>query len=273
MQYLAKHFSVFGVDLTYTDSFEEFFAKYHGGSWDFVVTDLFKKDSPVKGRDDPKTGTDIARALSKALPVYVITQHFNLVEPGKQGIPAEVVIKSKSTDPAWMASEIVDDLRRKGVFVDRRRVFLAYGHSRGWGGLRGQIEDFLRRQHLDVISVSEGNLQGELLDGLLRKMQDCSAFVALCTPDDCVESSDGKRYQPRANVLLEAGMVLGLPRGLQRLVLLQGWKADPTYQAHLPSDLGGVMTIRMSGEFHEHSDKLLERLKELRVDTSVPADC
>jgi predicted nucleotide-binding protein len=45
-------------------------------------------------------------------------------------------------------------------------------------------------------------------------MQEAAAFVAICTPDDAVFEDGSSRkpsyFQPRQNVLLEIGMVLGL---------------------------------------------------------------
>jgi predicted nucleotide-binding protein len=52
-------------------------------------------------------------------------------------------------------------------------------------------------------------------------------------------------FQPRKNVLLEIGMVLGLPRGVNRLIALHGWGDTVEEQATLPSDLSGLLTLRV----------------------------
>lgn len=80
-------------------------------------------------------------------------------------------------------------------------------------------------------------------------MQEAAAFVAICTPDDGVfeDVSSGKPSysQPRQNVLLEIGMVLGLPRGVNRLIALHAWGNTVEEQARFPSDLSGLLTLRV----------------------------
>ena len=80
-------------------------------------------------------------------------------------------------------------------------------------------------------------------------MQEAAAIVAICTPDDAVfeDVSSGKPsyFQPRQNVLLEIGMVLGSPRGVNRLIVLQAWGNTVEEQARFPSDLSGLLTLRV----------------------------
>jgi len=264
MQDLRRHFGTFGIDLQIEADVGKFLEAYRSGGWQFVVTDLYLEISPAQGDLDPSHGVAVARNLSRDLAVYVVTGEYERMTREQLGFPPGVVIKSKSTHPAWMAGEIVDDLKRRGLFYDPRRVFLIYGHDRGWTGLREKVRLFLKDDELEVIEISGVNLHTEILAGLLEKMTDCAAFIALCTPDDRIDGTPA-RYQPRQNVLMEIGMVLGLSRGLQRLTILQGWRPDPQHQAQLPSDLAGVVTIRMEGEFEHYHKQLRDRLIGLGV--------
>jgi predicted nucleotide-binding protein len=52
-------------------------------------------------------------------------------------------------------------------------------------------------------------------------------------------------FQQRQNVLLEIGMVLGLPRGVNRPIALHAWGNTVEEQARFPSDLSGLLTLRV----------------------------
>ncbi len=264
MQDLRRRLGKFGIDLQIEADVGKFLEAYRSGGWQFIVTDLYLANWPAEGDLDSSHGVKVARDFSRDVPVYVVTGEYDRMTREQLKLPAGVVIKSKSTHPAWMAGEIVDDLKRRGLFYEPRRVFLIYGHDRGWPGLREKVRLFLKDDELEVIEISGVNLRTEILAGLLDKMTDCAAFIALCTPDDRIDGVPA-RYQPRQNVLMEIGMVLGLSRGLQRLTILQGLRPDPQHQAQLPSDLAGVVTIRMEGDFEHYCDQLRDRLIGLGV--------
>jgi predicted nucleotide-binding protein len=109
--------------------------------------------------------------------------------------------------------------------------------------------------------ISGESLQTEILNGLLQRMNECSAFISICTPDD---KADDGTYRPRQNVLLEMGMAMGLSRGLQRLVPLQRWGPEKQDQAVLPSDLGGIVALRFS-KVENQLDALRSKLEGLGV--------
>ena len=84
------------------------------------------------------------RAVEHNLPVFVVTQYYHRVDPGKNefGIPPQAIVKSKSTLPGWMAGEIRDELRRRGVYFHPKKVFLIYGHDRLSDEATEQVEKF-----------------------------------------------------------------------------------------------------------------------------------
>jgi hypothetical protein len=231
---------------------------------DFVITDL-------QGRDESKPlepGLTITRRLADRVQVIVVTNHSDRVDRNRLGIPQNVLIKSKDLLPNWMADEVVGDLRRLGIYFRSDRVFLIYGRDRQTPGLQGEVEHFLRDTlHLEVEIIRGGNLKQEIFEGLLMRMAECGAFVVLCTPDDEVRTSDGALVccQPRQNVLLEMGLAAGLGRGIERLVILQKWGPELNQQAQFPSDLGGVVPIRMLGNFEHYQEQLKAELRKRGV--------
>ena len=56
---------------------------------------------------------------------------------------------------------------------------------------------------------------------------------------------------------------MGMTNGLKRLTFLQKWGEDPDNQAILPTDFGGVVTLRFKDSVQETFDDLAQRLAEL----------
>jgi predicted nucleotide-binding protein len=128
--------------------------------------------------------------------------------------------------------------------------------------------NFLRALKLHPIEWSEGAKAtgkgspyvGEILDEIFARAQ---AVVVLLTPDEevrlrrdlCADDDEFEREtgsQPRANVLIEAGMALG--RSEDRTILVQ------VGCFRVPSDLGGRHIVRLDGS-PETRNELAQRLK------------
>lgn len=261
MVILKKYLVRFGIDIEIVETEEEFVDRFYQGGWDFVISDLVRKDSPAQGEVE-NLGDRLARAVSesqqgKNMTVFLVTEYYDRVSDKAMKLPANVIVKSKSTFPGWMAGEIYQELVRRGVYVNRKRVFLIYGHDHG---AHEDVEAFLSKHGIKVIRLGDGVVLGaEIAQGLVASMNECGAFVALCTPDDQVDKDGQAIFQPRLNVLLEIGLAMGLSRGLQRLLLVQRWGPEPEHQAVLPSDLAGVLTLR----FREISQALPELRRQL----------
>jgi predicted nucleotide-binding protein len=265
---LATHLSNHGIEVRVCKDEGEFIAllKNQKEEWTFVLTDLVKGDSPAAGEGDPQIGAAIARGVPEDIPVFLITRHFNRYDFNSLNIPARVVIRSKSTHAAWQAADIRDELARRGLFT-KRKAFLIYGRDRTVPKARTVLRKHLERHEVEVVTISPDTLFSEINRGLIDRMQECAAIIAICTPDDRVETEDGETfYQPRQNVLYEIGMAAGLARGLDRLTILQK-DGDTTHeQARLPSDLGGVISIRFTGAIKEVFGELDRRLATLGLD-------
>ena len=264
---LKEHLKSYKINLEITENENHFIERFNQEKWDFVVLDYLQKDSPTVGKFDA-VGARLANGImnwrkGKHLPIFMITKHFDRLHASEVGLPPSVILKSKSTRSGWMASEIYHTLKERGVYVDTKKVFLIYGHDRDTDGSKGRVEHFLRKRNIDVVMITGRNLQTEIIGGLLEEMNDCAAMVAICTPDD--ERADGT-FWPRPNVFLEIGIAMGLSRGLQRLTILQRWGPDLKNQAQMPSDMGGVLSIRFEGIVDNILADLESRLKDLEVD-------
>lgn len=265
---LKQHLEVYGIILEITSEPSEFLRRFRVESekWDFIVTDIFSPDPPATPMDSPRVGLRIAKLGTQAgLPVFVITKHVDKAE-ALGLLSGDVIVKSKSTYVEWTADEIHQELSRRGLIVDRRKVFLIYGRDGKAMGAREKLDAFLKRDlGLKVEGMSAVNLKTEIAQGLLSKMNGCAAFVALCTPDDPWD--DGTRH-PRQNVMLEIGIALGLSRGLDRLSILQriGPGQQPELNAQLPSDLHGIVTLRFYDKIEDIFPDLKQRLRELGVE-------
>ena len=265
---LRRFLEKYHIDLHITTQENEFEAEFADGEWDFIVTDLWRANYPSHGEDD-KLGVHLAREVAnnpkgKEMPIFMVTQKYNpLSQSMVEELPRNVILRSKSTSPGWMADSIYEELVRRGVYVNRKNVFLIHGHDRATDAATSTVQGFLIRNGANAIRMSGSALWSELAEGTLKTMNNCAAFVAICTPDDNLEKGT---FQPRQNVLLEIGMAMGLSRGLKRLTILQRYGNNPDEKAELPSDLGGLVPLRFAKEVRTALPDLYDRLLKLHVE-------
>src|SRR5262249_34936744 len=148
---LAAHLKSHGVHVTICQEEADFIRELRDSKnrWDFVITDLVKEPGPVAGEGDPHVGAQIAIRVQN-MPVFLITKHYNTYDLSNLGIPSHVIVRTKTTHPAWQAADICDELRRRGLFTDPKKVFLIYGHDRGTEGSTTALEQHLKRRQLQV---------------------------------------------------------------------------------------------------------------------------
>lgn len=146
-----------------------------------------------------------------------------------------------------------------------RNVMVVYGRDQA---LRDSMFNFLRALKLNPIEWSEGAKAtgkgspyvGEILDKIFGMAQ---AVVVLLTPDEeaqlrrdlCADEEEFMRekgFQPRGNVLIEAGMALGKFEG--RTILVQ------VGDLRLPSDFQGRHIVRLD-DSPEKRNELAQRLR------------
>jgi predicted nucleotide-binding protein len=157
-----------------------------------------------------------------------------------------------------------------------KSVMVVYGRDRN---LRDSMSIFLRALKLNPIEWSEAvratgkasPYVGEILEAAFEMAQ---AIVVMLTPDESVQlrrelcSDDAEfaretSFQPRANVLIEAGMALA--RAEDRTVLVQ------IGDARLASDIHGRHVVRLD-DSPEQRNELAQRLRTAgcEPDTSNP---
>lgn len=145
------------------------------------------------------------------------------------------------------------------------KVMVVYGRDQE---LRDDLFNFLRALKLNPIEWSEAvkatgkasPYVGEILEAAFKMAQ---AVVVLLSPDELVqlrpelcaneeEVAREQRFQPRPNVLLEAGMALATKEERTLLVRVGNVK--------IPSDIEGRHVIEMDGS-PEQRNELAQRLK------------
>lgn len=146
-----------------------------------------------------------------------------------------------------------------------KKVMVVYGRNQA---LRDSMFDFLRALKLDPIEWSEAiratgrasPYVGEILDAAFKMTQ---AVVVLLSPDESVqlrrelcaddnEFESERGFQPRANVLIEAGMALA--RAENRTLLVK------VGAVNIASDIHGRHVVTMDGSA-ERRNEFAQRLK------------
>lgn len=266
----------FGIEIEIFDSEIEFCDKFRKNKhqYDFIIVDLIREDAPATG-ENTSAGPKLLNKLMPDIvaskhginmPVFIVTSQINLVTSEDLDIPLNLTLKSKSTSVDWLAMDIHQELKTQGVYVNTRKVFLIYGHDQDAQGTTDDIRQYLIDSDIEVVQIKGSNFSAEIMTKIVTDMNDCAAIIGICTPDD--ELKNGC-YQPRANVLTEIGIALGLNRGLNRLVLLQRWGKDDRNKALLPSDFGGIMSIRFDNKIENYFDELSKVLIEKGVEINV----
>lgn len=268
MKLLSKDFArneQYPIELDVCESEEEFYKKLEKEHWDFVITDLLKEQE----EDEYKlVGFQIAERVrvikdNVRFPIFIVTNKAGIAVEDSRAFRPGQIIKSKKIEPFWMTYEIRDELKRQGLLVNSKKVFIVYGHDATSNGAKEDIIKFLEEQKFELEIIEPGTLKDNLQKGLIDKMIDCAAVVAISTPDDEVKPVKNTKehyYQPRGNVLIEIGMSMGFARGLDRLILLQKVGEADYEKTRLPSDLNGILTLTFTNDISETFDDLMKRI-------------
>src|SRR5579871_257029 len=269
LEHLVRYLGNYGIRLEVKADQNTFLERLldREENWEFIVLDLVDEDDP--GAEslplEQQAGYKLAlKCVQKNYLVFIVTKLYridNITHPNS------IVFKSKELPKPWLAEEIRQTLIERGLYVDRKKVFLIYGHDRRAEGTTGKVEAFLKQRGIDVEKITAGNTLDLLGRGLVQKMKDCAAFVAICTPDDEWENGI---CAPRGNVLLEIGIAMGLTHGIERLIILQKYGATSDQQATLPSDSYGDLTLRFDMRVENVFDDLEQKLRMLKVQMKAP---
>jgi predicted nucleotide-binding protein len=156
---------------------------------------------------------------------------------------------------------------------DPKKVFIIHGRE---PAILQQLKLFLRAVGLQAWTfddeIHEAPHSAPIAEIVSRGVSRTRAVIALLTPDEfaCLapdlrtatdSERDMRRWQPRPNVIYEAGMAMALNR--DGTILVTVGRVD------LPSDLDGVLHIRMSNHYE---DRKKLRKKLLTIGCAVDAD-
>ena len=241
--------------------------------FDFFITDWFDGKAKAKSKSGEPRGALLVselRNLDRRRPIFVISGLTGRIGSQWLSLARPVYLRSKEVSVPFQAFDMCETLRDLGLLVHRKQVFVIYGHDRTVDGARKRVERWLCERDLQPVLFNALRSQDGMLPDLMRTMNTCAAFIALCTPDDYCEMGRDRKdtwWQPRQNVLFEMGMVNGLSRGAHRLTILQKWvDGQPDECAVLPSDWGGYVTVRFADDISAAFESLEHRLREIGVD-------
>ncbi len=263
------------IDLEIEGKPDRFMDRFYQEQWDFVCTDLVNEASD-EGEED-RTGLEIAEKINQEnqkgkehIPIFIVTAHFEKIDPVLSGLGRDVIIKSKRLSQGWMAAEIKQELVERGIFVDPRKVFVISESGALTDGTTECLRQRLDDRGLVVEIISGANLNTSIHQGLLDRMVDCAAVIAVCTADDTL--AHGAR-ETSGNELFEIGNAMGHSRGIQRLTILQQqYGPGENELVSLPSDLGGIVTLRFrEPNLTDISAQLENRLRTLGVTATPPS--
>lgn len=258
---LKDKLSRFGMDLEICDERDDFHDRFLSRRWDFVILDLVEEAS------GELAGISLAHFVANqqrpepGFPIFILTDYLQTLVDKSIQLPLNASIRYKA-EPVSVAQYIKEDLVQKGIFVNRKKVFqINCSKKEIYKNYGEKVKRWLENKNIATEAIN-GDLMNEIIKGLLSKMNECAAIVAVCTPDD--QQADNT-YYPRLNVLLEIGIALGLSRGMSRLVILQKYGKNLEDQAQLPSDLGGFIPIRFESDISEAFPQMQNKLQEIGV--------
>ena len=241
-------------------------------AWDGAILDV--RDDTDPEYPLPKAGIRLARELRVKRPGLPITFLSSLdvgfIYEAMSDLPPGPILVRPKAYPTQMLMFDLNSFMESCPRYDR--VFLIYGHNRRSGNIKETIFNAIEAgggivgPGVQCITLDPDSVMQSITEELQRAIAQCGVAVAICTPDDKVGDT---WYQPRQNVLLEMGMMLGASDGFRRLIVLQRWGDSAETQARLPSDLGGALTIQF---FENHDDSIEKVLSALRKKGVIKRD-
>lgn len=267
MEALATNLKAYGVDLEIVDDVNEFIQRLTApdAKWDFIVTDLVddRDGSQNLGdaafSDNPPMGVQIAtRFSSNVRLVFILTARVDALNLSKFQLPTNVVVRTKQTPASWLALDVVEAIKEKGIHRNRNEVFVIFGH-----GIQNneRVINYIRGSNLIPIAVNDITaIPGQGIHQAIREgMSRCGTIIGICTPDFQIKRSREKTVNsPSRNVLYELGIAAGLVDGFSRLIIIQDEETE------LPSDFGGDITLRFQGFVNDDTFRKLDAILKRR---------
>ena len=114
---------------------------------------------------------------------------------------------------------------------------------------------------MTIVLADQPNQGLTIIEKFEKFAEGCSYAFALFTPDDILESNDGKKYfQARPNVIFELGWFFA-NLGRSRVCILD--QASP--KSEIFTDLQGVMRIQFRDDVSEKYTEIERELKSVGI--------
>ena len=134
-----------------------------------------------------------------------------------------------------------------------KKVFIVHGHD---STLMFELKDFLISLNLEpVILFQQDDLGLSIIEKFEHYAPQCDFAFVLLTPDDkqANELPNNEKWRARQNVILELGWFMRKV-GRAKVVLIH--KGD----VELPSDILGILYLKLNASIYEVSEKIRQRL-------------
>lgn len=268
MKRLATELGRLGIQVDLTSDSIEFTEKLKEGGYDFFITDWFD-ESETKAKGGAPRGAVLVNAIrkdDKLKPIFVISRRTARIDQMLLDVARPVFLKSKDVTVSWLAYDIAETLRDMGLMVDTKSVFIIGGNSSKSSSELSLLEAWTQDHGLSAKRLSSRQSQEGINPNLMRELQTCAAFIALCTADEAFASeSSEKRQLPATNVVFELGLVHGLPQGAKKLIVLRQVGELLQDKAVLDLRWGGHQELTFKDSVSDVKDELKKRLKALGV--------
>lgn len=133
----------------------------------------------------------------------------------------------------------------ESVIMGSKKVFIIHGHSEA---KRRELEKIIESLGLTPVVLGEKPNQGmTIIEKFEHYATECGFAFALFTPDDIIQTDDGKEYfQARPNVIFELGWFYSHLGRAKTCIISQASEKNNIF-----SDLQGVMRIQFNQNIEE----------------------
>lgn len=265
MKRLVTELGRLGIRVDLTSDSIEFTEKLKEGGHDFFITDWFD-ESETKAKGGAPRGAVLVNAIrknDKLKPIFVISRRTARIDQMLLDVARPVFLKSKDVTVSWLAYEVAETLRDMGLMVDSKSVFIIGGNSSKSATELSILEAWTKDHGLSAKRLSSRQSQEGINPTLMRELQTCAAFIAICTADEACGEDREKRQQPSTNVVFELGLIHGLPQGAKKLIVLRQEGELLADRSVLDLRWGGHQEITFKNSVSEAKEDLKKRLKAL----------
>lgn len=256
---LAQHLNKYGIKLNIFSDPEKFVEECQIQRFDFAVVDLLDA-APFSGSSQ-LIGPALLRAAfasNPSLPGFILTGAYDasILDKRREGLPPSVAVKSKTLMPSFMAYDIVEELRTRGVLFNASKVIVSDGGDDESRDLAKGVIEWLGERRLQPHYLSLGDAVSKTGNGLSEEIRDAAA-VLLIWP------RKSKQEQVLQRCLLHVGIVYGGGVGHRVTILEQVIDSEDSI-IQFPNDLSPAV-VRVKRDGADGFIELGARLTDLGV--------